>query len=572
MAWNPETDSWAPGEPPVGDASVLADTKDTAVPAKGGSTVLPQAPSDFMSDIGARGDQLQRDLVGPAKEAQEKQSYADRQRDERTEKDRRDMQESWNYERAAAGDPALRPWNADQEKANRVRGPMEQFGSVGFIFAMAASAFTRTPMTSALNAGAAAMTAIQQGDEKAYEHAYKAWKDNSDLAIRRFDMEHRLYEDADKLLTTDMDLWKQKTLEIAAQFDDQKKIAMLNAGLDPEVLKAQDAAAKARLDLIKAKEGMEEYEDKRRMISERIKALRKSHPDWKDDNKSPEQTVAEANVYRDVIQAMKGMQPRTVSPNQQQYELIRQEFEGDPDAEGKIADKYAKFVREQKQPGGGAGGSSNLTADRQRAADVAKIMEEQEKAGEFKGKTMKEVADIRSNLEKDLKARATPTSANRRDDLLAQIGRTDRGIEVIDKVEKLLKQHAGMSGLGGKIARPGETFAQILGSNSTAYHEFSSYINMLKEWQKGLLENAKTMGRPLRASEDRANEIIPGLNLGDTSVRVASQLKNVKDLLQQIREEDSKRYEGTATPESSKATTGGGKSGNSWRSIAIPVN
>ncbi len=307
MAWNPETDSWAPGEPPVGDASILAtDTHDTP-PVKG---AVPQQPN-FMSDIDAKSDALQHSLVGPAQEAQKNQTAADRQRDDNTKKDRERMDIAWGNETARAGDPALEVWDADKEKANRTRGPMEQFGSVGFIFAMAASAFTRTPMTSALNAGAAAMTAIQQGDEKAYEHAYKAWKDNSDLAIRRFDMEHRLYEDADKLLTTDMNLWKQKTLEIASQFGHEKEIAMLNAGLDPEVLKSREALIKSKVEIQKYQHNFEEFEAQRKMVSEGIKALRQVHKDWTDDNKSPEQMVAESEVYARAVRAVKGQVSET---------------------------------------------------------------------------------------------------------------------------------------------------------------------------------------------------------------------------------------------------------------------
>jgi hypothetical protein len=275
---------------------------------------LSPAPSPqpgFMSDIDASADRAQQALVGPARQAAERQSWADQQFQDNSTADIRRQEDAWSRERARADDPALRPWNADQERAARTRGPMEQFGSIGMIFAMAASAFTRTPMTSALNAGAAAMTAIQKGDEKAYESAYKAWKDNSDLALKRFDMEHRLYEDANQLLTTDVNLWKTKTLQIAAQFDDQKKIVMLQNGMDPEVLKMSESLARSRMELVKAKEGMEEVYWRGKMISEGIKALRQANPDWKDDNKSPEQAAAEAQVYARAVRSVKGQVSET---------------------------------------------------------------------------------------------------------------------------------------------------------------------------------------------------------------------------------------------------------------------
>lgn len=289
------------------------------IPPRGSSgSALPQQP-DFMSDIDANTAKVQHDLVGPAQDAQKEQTLADKQRDDNTKKDRERMERAWGYERSDANDPALHPWNADQEKANRVRGPMEQFGSVGFIFAMAASAFTRTPMTSALNAGAAAMTAIQQGDEKAYEHAYKAWKDNSDLAIRRFDMEHRLYEDADKLLTTDMNLWKQKTLEIAAQFDDQKKITLLQNGMDPEILKSREALIKSKVEVQKAQQNFEEYNTKMGLFKSQIEAWKNDpeHPERKeiDDKKpTPEYVMAKLQAWHN---AMDPAYRRSMSPEQQ---------------------------------------------------------------------------------------------------------------------------------------------------------------------------------------------------------------------------------------------------------------
>jgi hypothetical protein len=288
----------------------------------------PRQLSNFLSDIDASTAKVQRDLVGPAQDAQKAQTAADRQRDDDTKKDRERMDLAWGNESARADDPALQVWDADKEKANRTRGPMEQFGSVGFIFAMAASAFTRTPMTSALNAGAAAMTAIQQGDEKAYEHAYKAWKDNSDLAIRRFDMEHRLYEDADKLMTTDMNLWKQKTLQIAAQFDDHKKIAMLQNGMDSEVLKSRESLIKSAAEVRKEQQRFEEYNTKKDLYTSQIEAWKNDpeHPERKktdDKNPTPEYVMAKLQAWHN---AMDPAYRRSMSPEQQYIAQRTQEI------------------------------------------------------------------------------------------------------------------------------------------------------------------------------------------------------------------------------------------------------
>ncbi len=500
---------------------------------------IPQAPpSDFMSDIEAKGDALQHSLVGPAQEAQEKQSWADRQRDDATKKDRERMERAWGYERSDANDTALRPWNADQEKANRVRGPMEQFGSVGFIFAMAASAFTRTPMTSALNAGAAAMTAIQQGDEKAYEHAYKAWKDNSDLAIRRFDMEHRLYEDANKLLDTDMNLWKQKTLEIATQFDDQKKIAMLQNGMDPDVLKAQDAAYKARLDLVKAKEGFEEYDRQQKMISEGIKAVRKPHPDWTDDNKGPEQTVAEANVYARVKQAARGIPSRELTGPQ---EFARRWWEEHPGGTAEeFSAAFGEFMRGQKLPAGGAGGAGarpgSINEDRTKMDAAIRAEPGHEKWTD---------AQVIEERNRRLKASNTGLTGNERVKLEDRINKFAHSDDVIDKTLKVLETHTGAAGIAGKVMRIEERVGNILGAKSTERVQMMRDIELLRGWAKELLFSSNSK---LKKEAERVDSIVGGTSAGDTGPNTVRALRDLKNLFDQMRAEDEAKLGGTWKP------------------------
>jgi hypothetical protein len=145
---------------------------------------------------------------------------------------------------------------------------------VGVIFALAASAFTKKPMISALNGAAEAMNAIKAGDEERYKSAYTAWKDNTELAIKRFDMEHKLVEDADKLATTDMAEWRTKRAEIAARFDDQKSLAMLEAGLDPDVIKTTEAAVNAKVKMVEDKEKFEQLNARMGLILADKKAFK----------------------------------------------------------------------------------------------------------------------------------------------------------------------------------------------------------------------------------------------------------------------------------------------------------
>ena len=85
---------------------------------------------------------------------------------------------------SASADAIPPQWNADKEQRERVFArPIEDFGSIGAIFGIIASQFTKTPLTSAMNAAAAAMNATRDHDEEGYKTAYQAWKDNTALAL-----------------------------------------------------------------------------------------------------------------------------------------------------------------------------------------------------------------------------------------------------------------------------------------------------------------------------------------------------------------------------------------------------
>ncbi len=192
---------------------------------------------------------------------------ADRQMEGRLERDRGERERAYRQE--AAGPDSLPPkWDADAERAKRIRGPIEQFGSVGVIFALAASAFTKQPMTSALNGAAAAMGAIKAGDEENYKSAYAAWKDNTELALKRFNMERELFEDANKLATSDINEWKVQQTIIAGRFDNQKIVAMAEAGMVKEIIDIQNSQIKGAVELGRARDEMDTLNNRFLLVSE----------------------------------------------------------------------------------------------------------------------------------------------------------------------------------------------------------------------------------------------------------------------------------------------------------------
>lgn len=130
----------------------------------------------------------------------------------------------------------LQPWDADAQREKFRTDPIASFGSIGSVFAMIASAFTHQPMTNALNASAAAMMAIKDGNEAEYEKAFRAFKENNDLVVKRHGMMNQAYHNAATLMDKDIAAGKIALLENATRFGDQNLAVMLNNGMDKEAL------------------------------------------------------------------------------------------------------------------------------------------------------------------------------------------------------------------------------------------------------------------------------------------------------------------------------------------------
>ena len=182
----------------------------------------------------------------------------------RSKQYRQRMDEMVAREGASIND--LKPWNAEKELAERKTGLWDQFGSPGFIVSMLASAFTAHPMNSALSSGAAAMNAINQGDMNAYDKAMDAWKANTDIAIKRMNMEHEEFADIDKLRSTDLQEWQTRMKMAMLKYDDQRGLALMEAGMYPELDEKIAGISKAREQVQVAQTAIMENEIRRRAI------------------------------------------------------------------------------------------------------------------------------------------------------------------------------------------------------------------------------------------------------------------------------------------------------------------
>lgn len=148
----------------------------------------------------------------------------------------------------------LKPWNANKEHEKFESDPIQGIGSVGGLFAVIASAFTKAPATNAIEGMAGAINAIKDGNEQAYNRAYESYKQNIKLALDRQKIEHEQYQDATSLMASNMAAGQAKMQNLAAKFGDQNTLMLLEHGMSKELFEMQAARAKSAEQLLQYNE------------------------------------------------------------------------------------------------------------------------------------------------------------------------------------------------------------------------------------------------------------------------------------------------------------------------------
>jgi len=181
--------------------------------------------------------------------------------------DRHRMQQAYVAEGVSA--ESIPTWNEQEMRQHFSHNPMEAFGSLGSVFALVASAFTRQPMINGLNGAAAAMNAIKKNDDAEYDRAFDAFKTNADLAVKRFNMQHARYQDAMQFTDIDLRTAEAKMRAAAAQFGDQQSLAILDHwGMSPQLMQLQESRARQMTEVANAtdkitKDGLRDWLYKR---------------------------------------------------------------------------------------------------------------------------------------------------------------------------------------------------------------------------------------------------------------------------------------------------------------------
>lgn len=144
--------------------------------------------------------------------------------------------------------------------------PLQAFGSAASVFAIAAAAFTHTPITNALNGAAAAMNALHANDLKAYEDAYNTWKENTRLAMERHTAMHQEYQDAMEKMKTDLTAGNTMLQMIATKYGDKITETYHQAGLLGQLDQAWQSRNSAMLQIAQIIPTIEKGHDQRMML------------------------------------------------------------------------------------------------------------------------------------------------------------------------------------------------------------------------------------------------------------------------------------------------------------------
>lgn len=239
-------------------------------------------------------------LIGPTGSlTQQTETYTNEMREGRraeiygADADMARVRRAFNEE--GIGPNELQKWNADAEREKFMTKPVDAFGSLGSVFGILASAFTRQPMENALNASAAAMNAVHAGDEEVYKQSFNAWKENTALALKRQQLMHQKYTDAIELMKTNMALGQTKLQLAAAQYGDDVSLTYMRAGLNDKLFDTLEKRAKTAEELQKVSDSDMERQFANRVLENRNQQINQDYQQKREQidqlPDSPEKTM-----------------------------------------------------------------------------------------------------------------------------------------------------------------------------------------------------------------------------------------------------------------------------------------
>ena len=482
--------------------------------------------------------------------------------DTRLAKDQNRVEAAFKAE--GVGGEDLKPWDADKEHRKYEADPIQGIGSFGSLFAVAAAAFTKAPATNAMLGMAGAIEATKQGNEEAYNRAFASWKENTKLAEQRHKMMHEQYQDATSLMSTNMAAGQAKLHNLAVKYGDQNALMFLEHGMNKELFDMMSARDKAMSEQIELGDKVTEHTFKKMAVD----ALKKEPPNTGDPVADKMQLAAQIHRIMDpngkygtaeqeavgkyVMAHLKDPPDKFadgLADIHQQFSAKSQNIEGYQNAkanwteqhpgETMAAEEDAKLLQQfgLSPQARGTGGGTGTSSQAIKAKAIQEIQEKHKADG-------KPVSTAEAEKEYNL-TRSVP-SGNRIDDLQGKSDQSDNILTGIDKQLDTLGKIKGVSGLAGKIMRGEEIVGNIAGTTDTDRVEFRRRVHELQEIVPRILTDSS--GRPLASAQKLTEDIVAGLNAGDTGPNTIRAYEELREEIKKRKADYQARKTGTSAP------------------------
>lgn len=452
-----------------------------------------------------------------------------------------------------------KPWDAEKEHKKWETNPIEGFGSMGGLFAMVASAFTKAPMENAINGMAGAINSIKEGNEQGYQRAYDAFKTNVQLADQRFKTQHELYSDALSLGTADATASDAKFRHAAVKFGDQQMLMLAEHGMIKEIYELQASRAAAHEAMMKAADAIDLHtvqkaavnavkmnppqtgdpvQDKL-MLAAQIQRIYDGQSKYGSAEQEAVGAFMQKNMNKSAQEIADGLakvheQFSVKYPNTQGYQAARQaEMDAnggkiDPARDAQLLQAFGLTVSRA-----GAGGGASQSSQARKTRAIEEIVEKHKAEG-------KPISLVEA--EREYNQTVQIPSAHDRFQSDVQYDKVVRMEDNISKVEDLLHKHKFIAGIGGVLTRPLEAVANILGKDETDRKQFERDVLEIKEWGQSALMDRN--GRPISSEAAEAGKIFAGLKPGDTTFNTLRAYMELRPILTKLKEQIKARGEG----------------------------
>lgn len=502
-----------PSEAPSPSLESLASGDAGADTPAGGSGPAPfpapTLPSNNVDEVSRRAAEIKREETG-------ERARINAANEARLEQDRARMQKQW--ELSGIGPDDLKPWDADAAREKFRHNPIEEFGSIGSIFAIVASAFTNRPMQNAFFGSAAAIEAAKQGKQTEYERAYKAWQDNTNLAIKRQAIQSQQFTNAATLFTTDMALGAERAKNLATQYGDRQMANLLDNALYKEAIEFNE---KRQQMAIKLAETMPKLSIETLKMNDLLLRANGAQPG------SPEFTRALQGWEQDW--------------NGRKYDddidfartWWRENPQGTSEEFSKAFGEHMQRKNQYRLTGGGS--VRQPKPEEEAIRDKAKQLKEEATS---RGETLSD-ADAITQAKRWVAINGSAPSGNRVDDIRGDMDQMDNAKYAANANIKFLENYAGGAGVAGRATRLAERVGNIFGSDETARVEFEKRIAYMKMIAPRLLTMSR--GRPLAAEAANVNSVIAGLGWGDTTANTLKAMRDFDALMSKMKADLEKR-------------------------------